>query len=82
MALTNTQLEELFNQLSNVSYVKVGGDGYHYQITVVSDEFAGRSRLARQKWVYSVLSKHIVAGELHAIQMQTFTNYEWKEQHG
>ena len=82
MVLTNAQLENLFNQLSVVSYVKVDGDGYHYQVTVVSDEFVGKSRLARQKWVYSVLSEHIVAGELHAIQMKTFTNSEWKEQHG
>lgn len=82
MVITNAQLEKLFNQLSEVSYVKADGDGYHYQVTVVSDEFSGKSRLARQKWVYNKLSKHIVAGELHAIQMRTFTNSEWEEQHG
>lgn len=82
MVITNAQLEKLFKQLAEVSYVKADGDGYHYQIIIVSDEFSGKSRLARQKWVYNVLSKHIVAGELHAIQMQTYTNSEWEEQHG
>lgn len=83
MVITNAQLEKLFNQMPTVSYVKADGDGYHYQVTVVSDEFEGKSRLVRQKWVYGVLSNHIVAGELHAIQMKTYTSSEWEDQqHG
>ncbi len=82
MVITNGQLEKLFKQHDDVRYVKAEGDGYHYQVTIVSDEFAGKSKLARQKWVYSVLNKHIVAGDLHAIHMHTYTVSEWEEQRG
>lgn len=82
MVITNEQLEKLFKQHDDVKYVKAEGDGYHYQVTIVTDEFAGKSKLARQKWVYSVLNKHIVTGELHAINMQTYTVSEWEKQHG
>ena len=82
MVITNAQIEKLFNDLDSVQHVAVAGDGYHYQLTVVSDYFIDKSKVARQKWVYAILNKHIVTGELHALQMQTFTCVEWEKQHG
>lgn len=82
MVITNGQLEKLFKQYTSVKYVKAEGDGYHYKVTIVSDEFIDKSKIARQKWVYSVLNKYIIAGELHAIDMHTYTIAEWEKQHG
>lgn len=82
MIITNEQLEKQFKDVAGVEYVLSEGDGYHYKLTIVSDLFNGKSKVARQKWVYSILNKHILSGSLHAIQMQTFTKSEWEEQHG
>ncbi|MDF1758847.1 MAG: BolA/IbaG family iron-sulfur metabolism protein [Legionellaceae bacterium] len=82
MVITNTQLEKQFSVMDEVEYVKADGDGYHYQLTVVSDLFIDKSKVARQKWVYGVLNQHILSGDLHAIQMKTLTKSEWEKQHG
>jgi acid stress-induced BolA-like protein IbaG/YrbA len=82
MVITNCQIEKLFNTISEVEYVKVEGDGYHYKLMVVSDLFIDKSKLERHKWVYAILNKHILSGALHALQMQTLTKHEWEKQCG
>ncbi len=80
--LENKILEEKLNALDEVHQAIVEGDGYHYQLTVVSDVFVGKSRVARQQWVYSLLKDYITAGSLHALTMKTWTEEEWRNQHG
>lgn len=80
--LINQELEEQLKQLAGIHFVKVEGDGYHYQLTLVSDQFKGKSKVARQQWVYSQLKQYIVSGELHALSMKTWTVEEWGEQNG
>ncbi len=43
------------------------GDGYKFQATVVSEQFAGKRTLARHKMVYAALDAFIKSGELHAL---------------
>lgn len=80
--ISNTELEEQLRATNKVDYVKVTGDGYHYQLVIVTDEFLGKSKVVRQQWVYRQLQEHIVAGRLHALSMQTWTKNEWETQHG
>ena len=79
---SNEEIEHYFSGLKNVAYVKVTGDGYHYNLTLVSDEFCGLSKVARQQWVYAKLKEDIAAGHVHAITMTTLTIKEWEKQHG
>ncbi|KTD66190.1 BolA family protein [Legionella spiritensis] len=80
--VSNEELEKQLAAISGVELVKVDGDGYHYQLTIVSDLFAGKSRVARQQWVYAQLKDHITTGSLHALSMKTWTKEEWGKQHG
>lgn len=82
MVMSNIDLEKQFSDIDGVYHVEVDGDGYHYQLIVVSDLFVNKSKIERQKWVYSILNKHIISGDLHAIQMQTWTRDEWEKKHG
>ncbi|MDP3561867.1 MAG: BolA/IbaG family iron-sulfur metabolism protein [Legionellaceae bacterium] len=82
MSISNEQLESQFKDIPEVAYVCAEGDGYHYRLTIVSDEFIDKSRVARQQWVYAILNQHILSGDLHAIQMKTWTKAEWEKQHG
>jgi BolA protein len=50
--------------------------GGHFRATIVSDRFAGLSRVARQRLVYEVLAAELKR-EIHALAMQTFTPEEW-----
>lgn len=60
------------------SYVTVIGDGQHFEAVIVSDEFAGLSRIQRQQTVNKALGERIT-GDIHALSMKTFTPQEWQE---
>ncbi len=80
--ISNEEVEQKLKATDEVFFVKVEGDGYRYQVTVVSDVFVNKSPVARQQWVYSQLKEFITTGMLHAISMTTWTKEEWGKQHG
>lgn len=80
--LSNEEVEQKLRSNSDVFFVKVDGDGYQYQVTLVSDVFLNKSKVARQQWVYAQLKEFITTGKLHAISMTTWTKEEWGQQHG
>jgi acid stress-induced BolA-like protein IbaG/YrbA len=80
--LTNEQVEQHLKESGSFEIVRVSGDGYHYQITLVSEIFKTQSRVARQQWVYALLNEYITAGSLHALTMHTWTPDEWGSAHG
>ena len=55
--------------------VEVIGDGQHFQAVVVSDAFAGKSRVQRHQLVYQALGERM-REEIHALSMQTLTPEE------
>ena len=80
--ISNEIIEQRLRDMQEVEIVKVEGDGYHYQITIVSDAFAGKSAVARQQWVYGKLKEYITTGSLHAVTMKTWTKAEWESKRG
>lgn len=54
-----------------------GGES-HFALTVVSDAFAGQSRLARQRAVLALL-KEEMSGPVHALSITALTPQEWRE---
>lgn len=79
--ISNEEIEALFRAIDDVLYVKVEGDGYKYQLTIVTDIFLSKSKVARQQWVYAQLKEFITSGKLHALTMKTWTKEEWGGQH-
>lgn len=59
-------------------HLTVAGDGQHFEAVVVSEEFAGKSRIARQQLVYKTLGDRM-NGEIHALSMKTYTPQEWSQ---
>lgn len=80
--LSNEEVETKLKANDEVFFVKVEGNGYQYQVTVVSDVFINKSKVARQQWVYALLKEFITTGMLHAVSMQTWTKEEWGKHHG
>jgi len=52
--------------------------GGHFRVAIVSERFAGLSRVARQRLVYDALAAEM-KHEIHALAMQTFTPEEWNK---
>lgn len=80
--ISNEELKRHLVEAGEVDFVQVEGDGYHYQLTIVSNEFQGKTKVARQQWVYARLKQYITEGNLHAISMKTLTKEEWEANRG
>ncbi len=60
-----------------LTYLTVEGDGRHFEALVVSEEFAGKSRVQRHQRVYQALGGRM-REEIHALSMKTRTPEEWE----
>ena len=58
--------------------IEIDGDGTHFQATIVSDQFEGKSMLQRHQLVYKALGEKM-GTDIHALSMQTFTTSEWDQ---
>ena len=63
------------------AHVEVAGDGHHFEALIVSEAFAGRSRIDRHRLVYAALGDRM-RQEIHALSMQTITPAEWSAKGG
>jgi len=59
-------------------HLEVIGDGQHFQALIVSEQFAGRSRIQRHQLVYAALGERMREA-IHALSMQTLTPDEWQK---
>jgi acid stress-induced BolA-like protein IbaG/YrbA len=57
-------------------FVRVAGDGHHFEAVVVSADFRGKSRVQQHQLVYRALGDRM-REEIHALSMQTFTPEDW-----
>ena len=80
--LTAEDIEKRLQTFDHIAHMQVRGDGRHFQLLLVSDQFLDKSKLARQQLVYSKLKDFIAAGRLHALTMTTLTTQEWEQQNG
>ena len=69
MSMGNDEITRLLTQALPDAIIDVQGDGYKYQVNVVSGTFAGLNRVKRQQAVYKVLNEHIQSGAIHAVNM-------------
>ena len=76
MAMGNAEIVRLLEGALPDASIDVQGDGYKYQVNVISGSFAGLSRVKRQQAIYRVLNEHIQSGAIHAVNMQLLTPEE------
>lgn len=76
--VTPESIKKDIEQGMATSYLTVVGDGQHFEAVIVSEEFAGLSRIQRQQRVNKALGGRIT-GDIHALSMRTFTPQEWQE---
>lgn len=76
MSMSNADILRLLETAMPDASIDVQGDGYKYQVNVISGAFVGLSRVKRQQAVYKVLNEHIQSGAIHAVNMQLLTPEE------
>jgi acid stress-induced BolA-like protein IbaG/YrbA len=53
-------------------------DGEHYDVTVVSESFAGKGRVQQHQMVYRTVQDEMLSGAIHAMSVKTFTPDAWQ----
>jgi acid stress-induced BolA-like protein IbaG/YrbA len=53
------------------------GGGDHYQATVVSSQFEGKSLVQQHQLVYGALRQAMSSEAIHALALKTFTPQAW-----
>ena len=56
-----------------------GDDGVHFEATVISDAFAGKSLLQQHRLVYAALGERLEREEIHALSLKTYTPEAWQK---
>lgn len=56
----------------------VSGDGSHFQVIAVSEQFASMSRVKKQQTIYAPLMEYISDNRIHALSIKAYTPDEWQ----
>lgn len=75
MAIPITELRQLLSDsfpYASIDVVDLAGDNDHYQASIVSEQFVGKSRVQQHQMVYQAL-KGKMGDELHALALKTRT---------
>lgn len=73
------EIKALLEQKIPGAIIEIDGDGYHFQVTVISNVFAGKTLVKKQQLVYAALNEQIVSGAIHAVSIKTYTPDEWQQ---
>lgn len=79
VAMDSNRIREIIETGIPTSFVKVDGDGTHFETVVVSEEFRGKSPVERHKLVYGTLGD-AMGGEIHALSIRAYTAEQWEKQ--
>ena len=69
---TPEELQQRIETAFPEAMVEVTGDGHHFRAEVVSERFAGKSRIEQHQEVYGVFGNE-VGGAIHALSIKTST---------
>jgi acid stress-induced BolA-like protein IbaG/YrbA len=77
--LSAKQLESYITQHLSCDFIEVrGDDGTHFEATIVSPAFEGKSMVQQHQLVYGALGDRMRA-EIHALSMKTYTQEKWQD---
>ncbi|MBF0193676.1 MAG: BolA/IbaG family iron-sulfur metabolism protein [Magnetococcales bacterium] len=72
------KLQEIIANGIEHEYLKLNGDGRHFDLTIVSAAFNGLGKIQQHQLIYKVLGD-LMKEDVHALNMKTFTPEEWAE---
>jgi BolA family transcriptional regulator, general stress-responsive regulator len=78
-ALETTHCEVIDESHLHAGHAGARDGGGHFRAVIVSEKFAGLSRIKAQQLVYSAVDDWM-GREIHALSMKTFTPVSWAEQ--
>ena len=71
--MNESEIKSKIESQISCELVQVAGDGNHFEVYVVSNDFEGKRAVARQQMIYATVQAEIASGELHALSIKTKT---------
>lgn len=71
------EVKRIVESQIEASQVVTAGEGCNFEITVISEVFAGLSPVKKQQMVYACLNEQIATGAIHALTIKTYTPAQW-----
>ena len=65
-------------QDAEVQVQDLTGGGDHYQVTVVSSQFANKGLVQQHQLVYAALQQAVSSEAIHALAIKTYTPESWQ----
>ncbi|MBF2018374.1 MAG: BolA family transcriptional regulator [Rivularia sp. T60_A2020_040] len=75
------QVEEMIKAQMPDAQIQVQdltGGGDHYQVSVVSSQFAGKGLVQQHQLVYAALKQAMSTEAIHALALKTYTPEAWE----
>lgn len=69
--MENDKVKELVESRLPGAIAEVTGDGRHFEISVISEQFAGKSLIQRHRLVLDTVQAEIASDELHALSISS-----------
>jgi acid stress-induced BolA-like protein IbaG/YrbA len=66
-------------QLPGARAMVRGDDGVHFEATVISEAFAGKSLVQQHRLVYATLGGRLEREDIHALSLKTHTPDAWQQ---
>lgn len=63
--------------LPDAQVTAISPDGEHFEVTVVSPQFAGKRRVQQHQMVYGAVKQAMATEAIHALSLNTYTPEEW-----
>jgi acid stress-induced BolA-like protein IbaG/YrbA len=82
--ITAQQVQTLIIQALPEAQVVVqdpNNDGQHFSAIVIAPQFAGIPMVKQHRLVNEAVKAHLNSGEIHALQLKTYTPDQWQELH-
>jgi acid stress-induced BolA-like protein IbaG/YrbA len=76
------QIEALIIQAlpdAQVNVLDPNNDGQHFSAVVVAPQFVGLTMIKQHRLINEALKARIDSGEIHALQLKTFTPDQWQQ---
>jgi acid stress-induced BolA-like protein IbaG/YrbA len=73
------ELKKLIEGAVDAAEVTIQGEGDHFDATVVSAAFEGKTMVQQHQMIYAALGA-LMQKEIHALALHTFTPEQWSKQ--
>lgn len=65
------------SELPDAQVTVISPDGEHFEVTVISPQFADKRRVQQHQMVYGAVKQAMATEAIHALALNTFTPEEW-----